>query len=242
MKLPVWWTGPTELPSAEEMERLRDVFAASSLVNPFVAWKGPARLSEIWQAAAIDIAVASRITGAEASYLFTVGFRESESPIEAMLWIGVMRAFLVGAAAPLTTSGLEFGEGVVHMKDLNGPDWLLSIHARPSREIGGHIYRPDILVVERGMTGTGRDDEQIEQVITVAVEADGHDFHERTKEQASRDRGRDRTFQLSGIPILRFTGSEIHRDAFGCGKQVETCVWTQGQMQRDQLWRANGIL
>ena len=55
----------------------------------------------------------------------------------------------------------------------------------------------------------------------VIVEADGHDFHERTKEQAQRDRQRDRDMQLMGWRVLRFTGSEIHRDAVGCARQVE---------------------
>jgi very-short-patch-repair endonuclease len=52
------------------------------------------------------------------------------------------------------------------------------------------------------------------------VECDGHDFHERTKEQAKRDRSRDRLAQCQGIPILRFTGSEIWNDPLGCGYQV----------------------
>jgi hypothetical protein len=44
------------------------------------------------------------------------------------------------------------------------------------------------------------------------VECDGHDFHERTKEQAERDRSKDRAIQAAGIPVLRFTGREIWRD------------------------------
>ena len=52
------------------------------------------------------------------------------------------------------------------------------------------------------------------------VECDGHDFHERTKEQAARDRDRDRQAQLAGIEIFRFTGSELWRDPLGCAEQV----------------------
>lgn len=54
----------------------------------------------------------------------------------------------------------------------------------------------------------------------VFVECDGHDFHERTKEQAARDRSRDRAIQTAGIPVLRFTGSEIHRDPTICACEV----------------------
>jgi very-short-patch-repair endonuclease len=45
------------------------------------------------------------------------------------------------------------------------------------------------------------------------VECDGHDFHERTKEQAERDRSRDRRVQEMGWRMFRFTGSELYRDS-----------------------------
>lgn len=54
----------------------------------------------------------------------------------------------------------------------------------------------------------------------VAVECDGHDFHERTRAQAERDRSRDRDMAMHGYGVLRFTGSEIARDAVACAAQV----------------------
>ncbi len=56
--------------------------------------------------------------------------------------------------------------------------------------------------------------------VQVFIECDGHDFHERTKQQAARDRKRDRQLQQSGTPILRFTGSEIYADPIGCAIEV----------------------
>lgn len=50
------------------------------------------------------------------------------------------------------------------------------------------------------------------------IECDGHDFHERTKEQAARDRARDRAAQTAGYLMLRYTGSEIYRDPLGCAR------------------------
>lgn len=58
------------------------------------------------------------------------------------------------------------------------------------------------------------------KVFRLVVECDGHDFHERTKGQAERDRSRDRMFQEKGWGIFRFTGSEIWRDPMGCAAQV----------------------
>ena len=56
------------------------------------------------------------------------------------------------------------------------------------------------------------------------VECDGHEFHERTKEQAERDRGRDREWQLRGYSVLRFPGSKLHADPLGCATQISEWV------------------
>jgi hypothetical protein len=52
------------------------------------------------------------------------------------------------------------------------------------------------------------------------VECDGHDFHERTKAQAAKDRSRDRAACLGGIEVLRFTGSELWNDPWKCAGQI----------------------
>lgn len=52
------------------------------------------------------------------------------------------------------------------------------------------------------------------------IECDGHDFHERTKGQARRDRSRDRDAQAAGFKIFRFTGSEIHKDPCVCADAI----------------------
>lgn len=54
----------------------------------------------------------------------------------------------------------------------------------------------------------------------LAVECDGHDFHDRTKQQAASDRSRDRELLIVGIPTIRFTGSEIHHDADRCANEI----------------------
>jgi hypothetical protein len=52
------------------------------------------------------------------------------------------------------------------------------------------------------------------------IEADGHDFHEKTKEQAKRDKIRDRHLIQEGYTILHFTGSEIWNDSDGVMKEI----------------------
>lgn len=57
-----------------------------------------------------------------------------------------------------------------------------------------------------------------------AVECDGHDFHERTKEQAQKDRKRDRVVQSEDMEILRYTGSEIWNDPIGAAQDCMTRI------------------
>lgn len=66
------------------------------------------------------------------------------------------------------------------------------------------ITRPDIYLPEHG----------------ICIYCDGHEFHEKTKEQAKRDRSIDRWIQEQGMKVLRFTGSEIWNDPQKCAEQV----------------------
>jgi hypothetical protein len=58
----------------------------------------------------------------------------------------------------------------------------------------------------------------------LAVEVDGHEFHEKTKEQAARDKRRDRELQQEGWNVFRFTGSEVWRDPFDCCAQINKFI------------------
>lgn len=78
--------------------------------------------------------------------------------------------------------------------------------------------------------------------LEIVVECDGHDFHERTKAQAKRDRQRDRALQRLGAEVFRFTGSEIVAAQLLCADEVldtiETfqtrcCVAAMSKAQRD---------
>lgn len=54
----------------------------------------------------------------------------------------------------------------------------------------------------------------------IIVECDGHNFHQKTKEQVARDRKRDRFLSTKYGKVIRFTGSEIFRDAAGCAAEA----------------------
>lgn len=78
--------------------------------------------------------------------------------------------------------------------DLNGQE----VQVSPQAPIGQ--YRVDFLVKNYGSE------------VGVIIECDGHDFHEKTKEQAKHDKERDRWLTSQGYKILRYTGSEIYND------------------------------
>lgn len=81
----------------------------------------------------------------------------------------------------------------------------------------GKVYRTDFFINAFASGANGQDGILS---VPVAVECDGHDFHEKTKEQAIRDKKRDRDFIAAGVPVLHFTGREIWRDPSRCVGEI----------------------
>lgn len=145
------------------------------------------------------------------SELLTLGFLVPvESPIEAIFHLAAKAYFLAAAQADGSRllrhrcperhhapedggwNGEAFGLGMCHQHQLGK-------------------YRIDVLLTPY----IGQ-----KPLAPVAVELDGHDFHERTKEQARHDRRKDRFIQSTNLKILRFTGSEIHAGPIACAREA----------------------
>jgi len=120
-----------------------------------------------------------------------------ESPIERMLLEALIMAHIYA------------GRGIPPIDEMDGSgfDPLFGI----ATQYRVTNYRADLLLVN----WEGR---------VAIIECDGHDFHERTKEQAARDRKKDRDIQSSGYVILRYTGSEIFADPFFCAADIMSKV------------------
>jgi very-short-patch-repair endonuclease len=103
------------------------------------------------------------------------------------------------------------------------------ITIEPQTYIGG--YRVDFLV------GTSFGDRRIR----IVVECDGHEWHERTKWQASRDKRRDRTLQRHGYLVFRFTGSDIFNDCQACAHDVLGAIIDWLSEQADQAYQRGAI-
>lgn len=54
----------------------------------------------------------------------------------------------------------------------------------------------------------------------LAIECDGHDFHEKTKEQVAHDNEREYDLKMQGFDVLRFSGSQIYNHPFRCASQT----------------------
>jgi very-short-patch-repair endonuclease len=54
----------------------------------------------------------------------------------------------------------------------------------------------------------------------VAIELDGHEFHERTKEQVAYRNQRDRLLQAAGWSVFHYSGSELYRNQVNCVSSV----------------------
>lgn len=77
---------------------------------------------------------------------------------------------------------------------------------------GPHKYRTDFsLLVYSDYPPNG---------ISVDIEIDGHDFHEKTKEQAAKDKKRERWLVSQNVHLLRFTGSEVFKNPGRCWSEV----------------------
>ena len=50
----------------------------------------------------------------------------------------------------------------------------------------------------------------------IIVECDGHEFHQKSKQQVEKDNQRERDLKKLGYEVVRFSGSEIFKDAEKC--------------------------
>ena len=148
-------------------------------------------------------------------------------------WLSAQRARLPELIAGATDSPIE---------ELFLGAWLaLTPHARtekpetvrkqgfPCRRV---LYDPEreahlMTQVEQVVSGRAirLDFAIIHKKTKVTVECDGHQWHERSQEQAASDKSRDRLLLAAGWNVLRFTGSEIHADPIRCAQEALTILW-----------------
>ena len=136
-----------------------------------------------------------------------------ESPIERTLLVAFEMHGLLWRYAPII--GLPTKEQIEESAASKNYPYFIA----PQWEVAG--YRADFLI---GYAGAGRHSQT-----SIIVECDGHQWHEKTKEQAQRDKERDRVLNSHVAKVIRFTGSEIHRQPLTCVESalevLETCLF-----------------
>ena len=111
-------------------------------------------------------------------------------------------------------------------------------------EIGGHIciqpqypvwsYRLDFVLTYTCTEYDSRLNSSgvIPRERQVAIECDGHDFHQKTPAQVGRDYTRDHMLQTLEYKVFRFNGSQITNDAYGCAEKAISVLLQQPQSDR----------
>lgn len=146
---------------------------------------------------------------AKEDYLDALGSLASrcESPIERVLIAALVAAPIEGIS--FSASARPNSAEVAMMGSSSSVEWGGEFYS----QIGIGAYRADIFLKVF-------DRKTKDNWLNLVIECDGHDFHERTKEQAARDKRRDRWFQSRGFLVLRFAGSEIWKDPTACVDEV----------------------
>ena len=98
---------------------------------------------------------------------------------------------------------------------------VLEIENQVQLEVYGHKYRVDFLipVIYKIKKET--------VYKTFVVECDGHDYHEKSKEQVACNNHRERDLKAAGYEVVRFSGSEIYKNATQCVKDLMRIIFNE---------------
>ena len=126
-----------------------------------------------------------------------------ESPIERILCANLLRTLLINC------NKLKIANDKVD-KILDGSmtKGFFLVHLQKTIK----KYRVDIYIEYR--------EEKDSPISKLIIECNGHDYHEKTKNQAKYDKEKDRILQTAGYAVFRFTGSEIWDNALKCADSV----------------------
>lgn len=144
------------------------------------------------------LAYATHLVQDQIGVILAVEGQLCESPLERVMLAALVAVIEIEERWPLNIIPPE-----IAMKSGGGRLCL-------SPQVQLEDYRVDFLLA----------DARFKNPVRIVIECDGHDFHERTQDQALRDRSRDRVVQALGAKIVRFTGREIWRDPIACAREV----------------------
>jgi len=107
-------------------------------------------------------------------------------------------------------------------------DRWLQFDLTPQMRAGRFIVDFSFTVIEC-FPPTSASEERQSGLAAIAIECDGHAFHEKTKQQAAHDKRRDRYLSGHFDAILRFTGSEIYENPDRCACEAWSVLASKAQ-------------
>jgi len=156
-----------------------------------------------------------------------------DSPIEAALLMSIIISARENDADFVkiidSSKNSHFANKSINYISSNAISLNNSLLIEPQKQIGE--FRVDFLITyagaEKDSTGWFKiieDDKgnKTHKIVEkkLIVECDGHDYHEKTKQQASKDKKRDRILKSVGYDVFRYTGSDIYQDSMECAEEV----------------------
>lgn len=182
-------------------------FIQSQLVPPLIAAAFNGERTSSHPQSPLDVA-AALLQAAD------IVLARCESPIEQLVAAAFMARWGFEAAVVMQRFATEGGSGVTHQDRTTAGGGYEVIALEQQFTINAPLAARLDFVVHPYVGRTWR----------IAIECDGHDFHERTAEQAERDRSRDRALTATGWSVLRFTGREIWRDPFAVVADTDATI------------------
>lgn len=98
----------------------------------------------------------------------------------------------------------------------------LSIETQKEIYANGKKYKVDFYITASEVFSLDKNDEHdiYSREVSLCIECDGHNFHEKTKAQVSKDKSRERDIMSKGLNLIRFSGSEIYKNPNKCAIQT----------------------
>lgn len=125
-----------------------------------------------------------------------------ESPLEVVMLSAIkVAANFLEFQDPRATDMLKFAQQERH----------ITIDTSAAVPVG--TYRADLVI-------HAKLDNQQQPFAPVVIECDGFNYHDKTREQAVRDRQRDRYMQKANYLVARFAGDEIVEQPLECAFEV----------------------
>lgn len=141
------------------------------------------------------------------------------SPIEQKMYFALQRKYISYFINYQNTAKLLIGK---KLSDISA--FLKQQKQSPIYDPHDIDYEIDLFLYLNCFIISGHSLAKLNMPFFIAIECDGHEFHEKTKEQAQKDKSKDRFLSSKGLAVFRFTGSEITKNPDKCADEIDSML------------------